>query len=408
MTMIRETVATGIVEGEILDDRFAPLLDVFKQNFDTRDEKGASLCITLEGKTVVDLWGGAANPREDMAWERDALSVIFSCTKGALALCANMLIDEGKLDPNAPVTDLWPEYGAAGKENTTLQMMLDHTAGVPVFRDPVPKGALTDWGWATTTLAAQEPFFEPGTRSAYHGITFSWTVGEMIRRASGKSAGAFFAERVTKPLGLDFWIGAPEDISPRLARIFRIKFDPKAPMTPFMQQLMQDKDSLPHLFYNNAGGFNGNKPEYWQAEIGGATGVSNARSLAGMYAPLACGGSLNGVKLVSSDALVRMQTVTNATHDDATLRGPMRVAAGFMTSRELPNDPTRGTHHYGRSGFGHSGSGGSMGFADPEAGMSFGYVMNQQGATLNPRGQGLINGAYEALDWKANAHHWAP
>jgi len=398
----------GLVEGEITDDRFAPLLNVFKENFETRGEKGASLCITHEGKTVVDLWGGSANPREEKPWDQDTLAVIFSCTKGALALCANMLIDEGKLDPYAPVSELWPEYGVAGKENTTLQMMLDHTSGVPVFQEQVPKDALCNWDWAVDALARQEPFFEPGTRSGYQGITFSWTVGEMVRRASGMSVGAFFTKRVAEPLGLEFWIGAPASIEQRLARIFRIKFDPKAPMTPFMQQLMREPKSVPHLFYNNSGGFAANKPIYWQSEIGGATGVSNARGVAGMYAPLACGGTLGGVKLASADALVRMQTVTNATHDDVTLRTPLRVTAGFMTSRRRIPDPTEGTNHFGRSGFGHAGSGGSMGFADPEAGMSFSYVMNQQGATLNPRGQGLIDAAYEALGWKANEFHWHP
>ncbi len=408
MTAITKSVATGTVEGEILDDRFAPLLDEFLENFASRGEKGASLCVTYEGKMVVDLWGGSANPREDLPWNKDTLSVIFSCTKGALALCAHMLIEEGKLDPDAPVTEFWPEYGANGKQATTLQMMLDHTAGVPVFREEVPEGALADWNWATSALAAQEPYFEPGTRSAYHGLTFAWTVGEMVRRAAGMSAGAFFAERIARPLGLDFWIGAPESITPRLARIFRPRFDPKAPMTPFMKQLMGDPKSLPHLFYNNAGGVSANKPGYWQAEIGSASGISNARSLARMYAALSCGGTLDGVRLVSSDALIRMQTVTNATHDDATLRTPLRVAGGFMTTRQRPSGDTASYHHFGRAAFGHTGSGGSFGIADPEARLSIAYVMNQQGPTLNMRGQSLIDASYKAIGWRATEFDYRP
>jgi len=410
MTTVSEEVPTGFVEGEILDDRFAPVLDVFLQNFDKRAEKGASLCITLEGKTVVDIWGGAANPRENVPWDKDTLAVVFSCTKGALALIAHMLIDEGKLDPNAPVVELWPEYGAAGKDATTLQMMLDHTAGVPVFREPVPDGALADWNWATSTLAAQEPLFEPGTRSSYHGLTFAWTVGEMIRRASGTTAGELFAARVAEPLGLEFWMGAPEEIGPRLARILRPRFNANDPISPYMNMLLNKPQSIPALFFNNSGGFNANDPTYWGTEIGSAAGVGNARSLARMYAALACGGTLDGVKLVSSKALVRMRTVTNASHKDATLFEPLRVASGYMVTRERNPSLGAGYHHLGRAAFGHVGAGGSIGMADPEAGMSLSYVMNQQGkgASLSERGQFLIDAAYKALGWRINPHHWRP
>ncbi len=410
MSTIHKDIPTGIVEGEIRDDRFAPLLDVFLENFASRGEQGASLCVTHEGRVVVDLWGGSANPREETPWEQDTLAVVFSSTKGALALCAHMLVDEGKLDPNAPVVELWPEYGANGKDATTLQMMLDHTAGVPAFREPVPDGGLADWNWATSALAAQEPFFEPGTRSAYHGLTFAWTVGEMIRRAAGQTAGALFAERVAKPLGLDFWIGAPEEVTPRMARILKARFRAGAPISPFMHKLLNEPGSIPALFFNNGGGFSANNPLYWQAEIGSAAGVGNARSLARMYAGLACGGSLDGVKLVSPDALIRMQTVTNASHDDATLHEPLRVAGGYMVTRERRLKLGHGYHHMGRAAFGHVGAGGSIGLADPEAGLSFSYVMNQQGAgaSLNERGQFLIDAAYEAIGWRATALDWRP
>ncbi len=410
MTAISQEVKTGLVQGEIADDRFTPLLDVFAENFQSRGEQGASLCVTLEGKTVVDLWGGVANPKDATPWEEDALAVIFSCTKGALALVAHMLIDEGKLDPNAPVAELWPEYAENGKGGTTLQMMLDHTAGVPVFRDSVPEGALADWNWATAALARQEPFFAPGTRSAYHGLTFAWTVGEMIRRASGRTAGALFAERVAEPLGLELWMGAPPDVAPRLARILRPRFRAADPVTPYMQKLLHEPDSIPSLFFNNTGGFSASNPIYWQAEIGAATGVGNARSLARMYAALACGGTLDRVKVVSQDALVRMRMVTNASHCDATLFAPLRVASGYMVTRERKPDLSAGYHHLGRAAFGHAGSGGSFAMADPEAGLSFAYVMNQQGqgVSMNERGQFLLDAAYKVLGWQMTPHHWQP
>ncbi len=282
MATIRQETPKGLVEGEISDDRFAPMLDVFVANFTERDEKGAGVSVTFEGKPVVDLWGGKMDPKTDQAWTDDTLIGIYSSTKGALSLCANILIDEGKLDPHAPVTELWPEYGVKGKTATTLQMMLDHTAGNPVFRERVPDGALADWNWATSALAKQEPYFAPGTRSSYHGVTFAWTVGEMVRRASGQSAGAFFAERIAKPLGLEFWIGAPRRIAPRLSRIFPQRFDPKAPMSPFMHQLLKEPTSIPHLFFSNTGGLSASDPKYWQAEIGSTSGVAHARSLAAL------------------------------------------------------------------------------------------------------------------------------
>ena len=410
MAMVREEVATGVVEGQIFDDRFAPMLDVFLENFSARDEKGASLCVTLEGQTVVDLWGGAANPRDGVAWDKDTLAVVYSCTKGALALVAHMLIDDGVLDPHAPVAELWPEFAAHGKGETTLQMMLDHTSGVPVFRETVPDGALADWDWATRTIAEMEPFFEPGTRSSYHGLTFAWTVGEMIRRASGRTAGELFAERVAGPLGLEFWIGAPESVAGRLARILRPRFNANDPLSPYMKKLLNEPQSIPALFFNNTGKYGANNPVYWQAEIGSAAGVGNARSLARMYAALACGGTLDGAKLVSPEALVRMRTVTNASHSDATLFEPLRVASGYMVTRERKPSLGAGYHHLGRAAFGHVGAGGSIGMADPEAGLSLSYVMNQQGkgASLNERGQFLIDGAYKALGWQMTPHHWRP
>jgi len=281
---------------------------------------------------------------------------------------------------------------------------------VPVFRDIAHKDALLDWNWCTSTLAAMEPLFEPGTRSSYHALTFAWTIGEMIRRASGETAGDLFAKRVAAPLGLDFWMGAPESIAPRLARILRPKMKPGAPLTPYLHNLLNEPGSIQYLFFNNTGNYAANKPAYWQAEIGSASGVSNARSLAGMYAPLSLGGAMGGTKLVSPEAIVRMQTVTNATHDDATLMEPIRVTAGYMTSRERRPKNGSGYHHLGRAAFGHVGSGGSIGFADPEAGLSFGYVMNQQGggASLNERGQFLIDEAYKALGWKMLPQHWRP
>ncbi|MBT7155022.1 MAG: beta-lactamase family protein, partial [Deltaproteobacteria bacterium] len=169
------------MNGEIsgsYEPKFEQVLKEFIQNFQQRDEVGASVCIKIEGETVVDLWGGQADPRKNKPWDKDTVSIIFSCTKAAVALCAHMLIDQGKLELNTPVTDYWPEFGKNGKENITVAMMLNHSAGLPAFREPIKKGGFADWDYMVHRLEEEAPFWEPGTRNGYHMISFGWTVGE--------------------------------------------------------------------------------------------------------------------------------------------------------------------------------------------------------------------------------------
>src|SRR6187401_1920951 len=220
---------------------FERIAEAFERNFGERGEVGASVCVTVDGKTVVDLWGGLADPKAGAPWKKDTVSIVFSCTKGATALCAHMLASRGKLDLDAPVTELWPEFGQNGKERVTTRMMLDHSAGVPALRDKVKDSGPYEWDYMTGRLAAEAPFWEPGTRNGYHGLTFGWTVGEMVRRASGKSLGTFFQDEVAKPLGLDFWIGLPEAIEPRVAPMTAFVNRPEQAITPFLRALTTDK-----------------------------------------------------------------------------------------------------------------------------------------------------------------------
>jgi CubicO group peptidase (beta-lactamase class C family) len=401
--MINIKTENGTVQGHLRDDRFAPVLDAFVENFNARGEQGAAVAITHEGQTVVDLWGGWRDGRAQDPWTEDTVTVVFSTTKGMLALCANMLID-----PHAPVAELWPDFATGGKEAVTLQMMLDHTAGVPALRERLEKGAMLDAEAMAEKLAREEAFFTPGTRVAYHGLTFAWTVGEMVRRAAGKTAGTFFAEEVAGPLGEDFWIGQPEEAEPRFARAIKPKFDPADPppqMKSAFIAALQDKGSIPQLFFGNDGGFDPNAAEYRRAEIGSATGVGTARALSRVYGVLAQGGGIDGVKLVSPEAVGRMARVTAATHDDATLRQSTRWGAGFMRGTDNRHDPVLTSAILGEHAFGHSGLGGSIAFADPECGLGFGYVMTQMGhgVLLNPRGQSLIDAAYRALGYRSAA-----
>ena len=393
------------IEGRC-DERFAEVGCEFERNFSRRGELGASLCVMLGGRPVVDLWGGVANPARGTPWQRDTLSTVFSCTKGAVALCAHLLASRGKLDLDAPIRELWPELARDEKRDATVRMALDHTLGLPVFRTPLAPGDCTRWDTMVERLEAEPPFWKPGTRHGYHMVNFGWTVGELVRRASGRSLGDFFREEIAEPLGLDFWIGLPEEQEPRVAPVALSVPAPGTPLGEFAQALITQPQSLQALSLLNTGGFDPNSRACHAAQIGGAGGITNARGLAGMYAPLANGGELGEVKLVDRDTLARMGQVSSATHEDLTLLLPMRFALGFMKSidnrRRARGD--RDSSILGAAAFGHGGAGGSLGFADPEAGLSFGYTMNRMGlgVLLNERGQSLVDAVYRCLGYVSN------
>ncbi len=399
---------TATDSGGICKPGFERVAEAFQKNFDEHGEIGASVCLSVGGETVVDLWGGMADPKTQAPWTRDAVSIVFSCTKGATALCAHVLASRGQLDLDAPVTEIWPEFGQHGKDRVTTRMMLDHSAAVPAVRDKVKSDGPYDWNYMTERLAAEVPFWQPGTRNGYHGFTFGWTVGEMVRRVSGKSLGTFFRDEIATPLGLDFWIGLPEAIEPRVAPVIAHAYKANEPKTPFMADL-GDKSTIAALFYFNNGAWRlggANTRQGHAAEIGAANGITNARGLAGMYAPLSQGGG----DLVDAKTLARMGEVSMATHDDATLRIPTRFALGFMKSMDNRKRSLAAklwgedcdSVILGSAAFGHVGAGGSLGFADPVAGFSFGYTMNKMGPglLLNERGQGLVDAAYLSLGYR--------
>ena len=390
---------------------FERVAEAFGKNFDQNGEIGGSVCLTVGGETVVDLWGGVADPKTQKPWTRDTVSVVYSCTKGATALCAHILASRGQLDLDAPVIALWPEFGQHGKDRVTTRMMLDHSAGVPALRAKVKPDGPYEWDYMTGRLAEEEPFWEPGTRNGYHGFTFGWTVGEMVRRVSGKSLGTFFQDEVAKPLGLDFWIGLPEEIEPLVAPMISHIYKAADATTPFLTDL-RNRQSVASLFFFNVGAWlpgGANTRAGHAAEIGAANGITNARGLAGMYAPLAQGGG----KLVDAKTLARMAEVSMATHDDATLRIPTRFALGFMKSMDNRKRSIAATLWgedcdsviLGSAAFGHVGAGGSLGFADPAAGLSFGYTMNKMGPGLlmNVRGQALVDAAYLSMGYSNKA-----
>ena len=384
------------------DPKFAKVKEELERNLAERGEVGASVCLSVNGQTAVDLWGGMANPETNDPWQEDTISIVFSCTKAAVALCAHILIDRGLLNPSALVKDYWPEFAQKGKEKTTVQMMLNHESALPTLRGPVKPGGYSDWNYMVQRMADEEAFWEVGTRNGYHMINFGWTVGELVRRVSGKSLGTFFREEVAEKTGAKFWIGLPESEKVHIAPIRQYAPKPDDQPSEFVIKLMTDPESIQHKSFMNSGGWDFNDRKSQAAEIGGGGGLSNARGQVAWYTELAT----NSGKLVSSDRLAAMSMVSTATQRDATLLIPTRFASGFMKSmdnRGLRLGP--GTSAIiGEKAFGHVGAGGSIGFADPECGLAFSYTMNQMGNGLlvNERGQSLIDAAYTALGYRTN------
>lgn len=381
-----------------VDRRFEPVRAAFHDNFVNRGELGAAVTVVVDGRTVVDLWGGVADRATQRPWGPETLAVVFSCTKAATALCAHLLVSRGLLDLDAPVARYWPEFAAAGKPRMPVRFLLNHQAGLPAISEALPEQAVYDWPRMTAALAAQTPHWEPGTAHGYHAMTFGWLVGEIVRRVAGQSVGTFFRQEVAGPLDLDFWIGLPARLEERVATVRMAPL--QAEPTPLMRAML-DRGSLISKALMNPPGLMGpghvNSRAFHAAELPAANGIASARGLAEMYVPLACGGQWRGVRLVSPDVL-RAMSVVESEGEDRILLLPTRFASGFMkTIDNRPGDSIiLGPNP---EAFGHGGAGGSIGMADPVARVAIGYVMNQMGAgtLLNARGQTLIDAVYESL-----------
>jgi CubicO group peptidase (beta-lactamase class C family) len=389
----------------LCDPRFQLVRDEFDRNFRDRGEVGASVCVMVDGRPVVDLWGGVADRRTGRPWLRDTVGLVWSSTKGATALCAHILVSRGQLDLDAPVARYWPEFAQAGKEAIPVRMLLSHQAGLPANRRPLRPGGLYDWESMTAELAAEEPFWPPGTRQAYAAVTFGHLVGEVVRRVSGRPFDAFFRAEIAGPLGLDFHIGLAEEHEDRVAPTIRPDPTPVGETKPRFLTSSADPDSIAGLMLRNsgrAGGADHDSREAHRAVLPSQGGITNARALAGMYAPLALGGA----PLVDTDTLAAMGSVASATAIDATLLVGLRVSLGFWKSSDNRAAPpgARDGIILSESAFGHPGMGGSVGFADPAARMSFGYTMNKQGrgVGLNDRGQSLVDAVYQCLGCRSD------
>ena len=370
----------SIAERATIEGATAPGFDAVREafiaNFAERGDQGAALCVYRNGVPVVDLWGGVADPTTDQPYARDTLQLVFSTTKGATAVCANLLIQRGLLDPSAPVSEYWPEFAAAGKEAVPVEWLLTHKSGLAAIDATLTLSEALAWDPVVEALAAQNPLWEPGTAHGYHALTFGWLVGEVVRRVTGTSIGTFFAREVAGPLGLDFWIGLPPTEEHRVAPL-SMTLDYIGDMGPEDLAAMAanfgpDGLGTRALFLNGAfGDLAGegpfNLPELHAAEVPAANGITTARSLARLYAGLI--GEVDGVRILDAGTVAEMSR-SRTTGTDLVLGGESKFGLGMMCDSPF-------TPFLGPGGFGHFGAGGSLGFAHPASGISFGYVMNQ-------------------------------
>ena len=377
------------------DERFSAVRDAFAENFEKFGEAGAAVSVTIDGRPVIDLWGGVVDKDTKKPWQQDTIVTVYSTTKGMTTICAHRLMEQGLLDLNAPVAKYWPEFAQASKAAVPVHMLLTHRVGLPAVSEKMPEGAAFDWDTMTGALARQKPFWEPGTQYGYHALTFGWLVGEVVRRISGKSLGAFFRDEVALPLGLDFHIGVDPRHDARIATMYRAEPSPESARK--LEQIEQEAQSKmdPALVAarGNISTQGAHNSEAWRrSEIPAANGHSDAGSLARVYGALACGGHLDGVRVLSPDTIAKA-TAEQSAVPDAFMGNPTRIAFGFRLSCDGNMGPNP------RS-FGHRGAGGSIGFADPDRRIGFGYVMNQMKADLpgeTTTGVRLINALYSAL-----------
>ncbi|MBI3759907.1 MAG: beta-lactamase family protein [Deltaproteobacteria bacterium] len=382
------------IEG-ICDPRFERVKVAFAENFEKRNEYGASIAITLDGKPVVDLWAGYTDKARTLPWGRDTIANVFSTTKGMTAICAHRLVDQGKLDLDAPVARYWPEFAQAGKEKMPVRMLLNHQAGLPAIRKKLHDDDMYNWETMASALAAQEPWWVPGTAHGYHALTIGFLVGEVIRRITGKSVGTYFRDEIAKPLGIDCHIGLDERDDARCATMLASPPPPPGQVNLF-EYAQQHPDSVTAYAFNNpatAMKLGAVNARAWRgAEVPAANGHSNARALARLYGALARGGEVDGVRVLSPEGVTRSYTEESFGKDEVLLI-TTRFTTGFMLTK--PDDP------FGPNprSFGHPGAGGSLGYADPDAKIGFGYVMNKMGPyiVVDPRTRTLIDAVYASL-----------
>jgi CubicO group peptidase (beta-lactamase class C family) len=415
------SVESGSVDSisGLVEPGFEGVRDAFAQNFDQGRELGSAFCVHVGGRKVVDLYGGWFDADRRVLYGPDALQLVFSSTKGATAVCANLLAQRGLLDMDAPVVRYWPEYGQAGKEATLVRHLLCHQAGVPAIDRRLSPEEFWSWAPIIEALEAQTPFWEPGSAHGYHALSYGNLVGEVVRRITGRSLGTFFADEVAGPLGLEFFIGLPNSYQTRVSPIVGANFGAPAGADNRGENAGGGEggggastgggyaSTLVARALNLGGAIRDtdwmNQPAWRAAELPGGNGITNASSLSRLYASLI--GTVEGgpaQPLLTRDQVEMARTPLTSGADQVfasvgfTLK--QKIGLGFWRSSPV-------TPFGGEGSFGHGGAGGSYGFADPENDLAVGYVMNKMSMEMlgDPRAHGLLKAVYDAVG--ADAEH---
>lgn len=379
--------ATGEIQGTC-DERFAAVREAFEHNFEDGLEVGASVAVYLEGEPVVDLWGGSTDEAGTTPWGRDTITNVWSTTKTMTNLCAIILADLGELDVHAPVAKYWPEFKANDKERIEVRHLLAHTAGLAGWEEPVTPDDLYDWEKMTSLLAAQKPWWEPGTASGYHAVTQGHLVGEVVRRVTGQTLGTFFAREVAGPLGADFSIGLPATEDHRVAPLVAPKNPGEGAPTLTPSEMVIKVFTNPMML-----GTDQVSSEAWRrAELPAVNGQSNARGVGAVQSIVSNRGEARGVRLLSAEGL---DVIFEEQSDglDLVLGIPLRFGVGYALANErFPFLGPRGCRW--------GGAGGSLVVSDLDARITIAYVMNQMGSGLvgDNRSTGLVEAAMASLD----------
>jgi CubicO group peptidase (beta-lactamase class C family) len=386
------------IQGQV-EPGYEAVREAFSANFSSHGDVGAAFCLYVKGRKVVDIWGGVADVKMGRRWDENTLTLVYSTSKGVTAICAHLLAQRGQLDLDARVVDYWPEFGQAGKSRIPVRWLLSHRAGLPTIDCHLTPEEALAWDPAVEALAAQAPMWEPGTKHGYHALTYGWLVGEVIRRATGRTPGQVLAEEVSGPLGLDLWIGLPEAEEHRVCRLIPVELVQLSPeergaLPPERLEMLRAMTSPTSLTMRALNvtdpSFNFNSRAVHAGELPAANAIGTARALAKLYA--ATIGEIDGIRLLDP-ATVEDATQEQANGPDQVILQSTRFGSGFFLPS--PFSPLMGPRS-----FGHPGAGGSLAFADPERGIGFAYVMNkmQQNLSGDPRTADLIAAATSASD----------
>ncbi len=380
------------IEGRC-DPRWKRVRELFEHGFESGAELGAGLSVFVGGREVIDLWAGYTDKERTRPWQRDTLANVYSTTKGITAIAAHQLVERGELELDAPVARYWPEFAQSGKAAIPVRMLLNHRAGLAAVAEPLQPDDIFDWSKMTRALERQAPWWQPGAEHGYHALTYGWLVGELIRRVSGMSVGRYVREHIAAPLGAEFWIGLPEELD---ARVADLQQGPIATDNPTLMERMTAEPNgvLAKAFGNPPLLLMSPNTRSWRAaELAAANGHTTAPALARIYGALANGGELDGVRILRRETIERARA-EESYGADRVLTLTTRIGLGFFLPPENePLGPNPRT-------FGHGGAGGSLGVADPEANVGFGYVMNLMHTGMwlaDPRPRALLDAVYEGV-----------